>query len=76
MDEQLLQVRHDVKRHHVESTAFSKAEETPLKHIQNINYGIFYKVSSHVVFTIIADRSYPPKLAASFIDSLVTPFFD
>jgi hypothetical protein len=29
-----------------------------------------------VVFALIADKSYPLKLAAAFLDSLIAPFFD
>ena len=39
-------------------------------------FGIFYKASNYVVFTIIVDKVYPLKLANGFIDSLINPFFD
>lgn len=76
MDEQLLQVRHKVKKYHSEVTSYNKQDHTPLKQIQQASYGIFYKVSNYVVFTIIVDKAYPLKLANGFIDAIINPFFD
>ena len=69
-------MRHKVKQHHSEVTAYCKTEQTPLKQIDYATFGIYYKIHSHVVFTIICDKTYPLKLANGFIDSLITPFFD
>ncbi len=57
-------------------TAYIKSETTSLKQIDFPTYGIFYKVSSFVVFTVIVDKSYPLKLSGAFIDALTAPFFD
>lgn len=72
----MLHVRQKVKQHHAEVTTYTKTEQTPLKQIDSPSYGIFFKVNSFVVFTVIVDKSYPLKLANGFIDALITPFFD
>lgn len=76
MDEKILTVKHRVKKYHSEVTAYSKAEGCMLKQIDHPAFNIFYKVSSHVVFTGIFDKSYPAKLANGFLDALIPPFFD
>jgi hypothetical protein len=76
MDEKILTVKHKVKKYHSEVTVFNKSEQTAIKQIDYPNFGIYYKVSNHVVFTVIVDKSYPPKLVNGFIDSLIPPFFD
>ena len=72
----MLQVRQKVKHHHAEVTSYTKTEQTPLKQIDYPNFGIYFKVNSYVVFTLIVDKSYPLKLANGFIDALIPPFFD
>ena len=47
-----------------------------MKQIDYPSFGIFFKVNSYVVFTVIVDKSYPLKLANGFVDSLIPPFFD
>lgn len=76
MDEKILTVKHKVKKYHSEVTVFNKSEHTPIKQIDHPSFGIYYKVNNHVVFTVIVDKSYPPKLANGFIESLMAPFFD
>jgi vesicle transport protein SEC22 len=76
MDEQILNIKHKVKRYHCEVTKYNKGEQTALKHIENHQFGIFYKVQNYVVFTIIVDKAYPIKLAGAFIDAIISPFFD
>jgi hypothetical protein len=76
MDEKLLAVKHKVKKYHSEVTSYSKAEHTALRQIEYPTYGLFYKVSSHVVFTVIVDKGYPLKLVNAFLESLIAPFFD
>lgn len=55
---------------------YGKAEPNKLKHIDHPVFGIFYKIHNYVVFTVIADKNYPIKLAGAFIDSIISPFFD
>lgn len=76
MDEQILSIKHKVKRYHCEVTMYNKTEQTSLKHIDNPYFGIFYKIHNYVIFTIIVDKVYPIKLAGAFIDSIIAPFFD
>jgi len=76
MDEKILTVKHKVKKYHAEVTVYSKAEQTNLKQIDYPSFGIFYKVSKRVVFTVIVDKAYPIKLVNGFIDTIIPPFFD
>jgi len=76
MDEQMLSVKHKVKRYLTEVAQYSRKDQSSLRHIDNPSFGIFYKVHNYVVFTLIADKTYPLKLAAAFLDSIIAPFFD
>ena len=53
-----------------------KTENNSLKQIENHNFGIYYKVVSHVVFTAIVDSTYPLKLVNAFLDNIGGVFFD
>jgi hypothetical protein len=76
MDEQILNIKHKVKRYLLEVAQYAKKDQTSLKHIENSQFGVFYKIHNYVVFTAIVDKAYPIKLAAAFIDSIIAPFFD
>ena len=76
MDEQMLTVKHKVKRYLTEVAQYSRKDQSSLRHIDNTSFGIFYKVHNYVVFTLIVDKTYPLKLAAAFLDSIISPFFD
>lgn len=76
MDEQILNIKHKVKRYHSEVTKYNKNEQSVLRHIDNPHFGIFYKVHSYVIFTIIVEKTYPIKLAGAFIEAIISPFFD
>jgi hypothetical protein len=69
-------VKHNIKKYHIDVTAYNKAETTSLKCIEDPNFLIFYKISNHIVITIIVEKNYPIKLSNSFIDSLFAPFLD
>ncbi|XP_031505904.1 uncharacterized protein LOC116268372 [Nymphaea colorata] len=59
MDEQMLSIKHKVKRYLTEVAQYSRKDPNSLRHIENPTFGIFYKVHNYVVFTVIADKSYP-----------------
>lgn len=76
MDEQMLSVKHKVKRYLTEVAQYSRKDQNSLRCIDNPLFAIFYRTHNYVVFTLIADKTYPPKLAGAFLDSLIAPFFD
>jgi hypothetical protein len=47
-----------------------------MRQIDNKSFGIFYKISSYVVFTVIVENGYPLKLVNVFLDTVITAFFD
>ena len=47
-----------------------------MRQIENKSFGIFYKISSYVVFSVIVETGYPLKLINVFLDTVISSFFD
>jgi hypothetical protein len=47
-----------------------------IRQIESPWFGIFFKQVDGIMYTVICDQQYPPKLASLYLDCIVSAFAD
>ena len=75
-DEAFEKMKVKIKKYHQESTSKTKEDYQSIRQIEAPQNAVYYKISMHVIFTVVCESTYPLKLANAFIDTVITAFFD